>query len=219
MDNNYLQNLLTDMEYVQDNIFLSLSRRGDNPPQIYRYEYLDYDIIMKIRVKDETGQELGIVRVTEEYLNTVRLDAMTAMQWGYTNCEGTAESLDMEEAAGNMQGNPMGVSAGPFGSGSSNSPKMYAARCGEEEGGAVVIFLTGYLNNFCRTHGYDKLIILPSSTMDVVLIASDPEKMDMDVLLQMEEELNNKVEWEHQLEPCVMLYTTEDNEVTVIAKK
>ena len=186
------------------------------PPQIFTYEYLDYDIIMKIQIKDENGDELGIVRVTNEYFDTVNLDPMQAMQWGYTNCEQKAESLDLEEASARLGGNK-GL-AGTSGL-EKGAPKMYAARCGEEEGGAIVIFLTGYLNNFCRTHGTDKLIILPSSTMDVVLIDADPEKMDLDALLRTEAEISEaQVESEHQLDPCVMLYTVQDNEVRIIAR-
>jgi len=216
MENNYLQKLLTDMGYVEENIFLSLTRRGEMPNQIFRYEYLDYDVIMKIGIKDENGENLGIVRVTEEYLRTVGLDPMQAMQWGYTNCEKKAESLDLEEASA-RKGGAKGL-AGTTGL-EKGTPKMYAARCGEEDGGAVVIFLKGYLMNFCRSHGIDKLIIIPSSTMDVVLIDADPEKMDMDVLLNMEREISEQqVEFEHQLDPCVMLYDTADNEVKIIAR-
>ncbi|MBE6017234.1 MAG: hypothetical protein E7233_06455 [Lachnospiraceae bacterium] len=216
MENNYLQKLLTDMGYVEENIFLSLTRRGEMPNQIFRYEYLDYDVIMKIGIKDENGENLGIVRVTEEYLRTVGLDPMQAMQWGYTNCEKKAESLDLEEASA-RKGGSKGL-AGTTGL-EKGTPKMYAARCGEEDGGAVVIFLKGYLMNFCRSHGIDKLIIIPSSTMDVVLIDADPEKMDMDVLLNMEREISEQqVEFEHQLDPCVMLYDTADNEVKIIAR-
>lgn len=217
MENNYLQKLLTDMDYVEKNIFLSLTRRGDSPKQIFRYEYLDYDVIMKIQILDETQENLGIVRVTDEYLRTVGLDPMQAMQWGYTNCERKAESLDLEEASARFGGRKglAGISGLEKG-----APKMYAARCGEEEGGAVVIFLKGYLKDFCRTHGIGRLIILPSSTMDVVLIDADPEKMDMDVLLKMEEEISAaQVEYEYQLDPCVMLYTVADNEVSIIARR
>jgi len=171
---------------------------------------------MKIGIKDENGENLGIVRVTEEYLRTVGLDPMQAMQWGYTNCEKKAESLDLEEASA-RKGGSKGL-AGTTGL-EKGTPKMYAARCGEEDGGAVVIFLKGYLMNFCRSHGIDKLIIIPSSTMDVVLIDADPEKMDMDVLLNMEREISEQqVEFEHQLDPCVMLYDTADNEVKIIAR-
>lgn len=217
MENNYLQKLLTDMAYVEENIFLSLTRRGEMPDQIFRYEYLDYDVIMKIGIKDENGADLGIVRVTEEYLRTVGLDPMQAMQWGYTNCEKKAESLDLEEASA-RKGGAKGL-AGTTGL-EKGTPKMYAARCGEEDGGAVVIFLKGYLKDFCRTHGLNRLIILPSSTMDVVFIDADPGKMDMEVLLNMEEEISSsQVEPEYQLDPCVMLYTAEDNEVSVIARR
>lgn len=216
MENNYLQNLLTDMDYVAAHIFLSLTRRGTMPGPIFRYEYLDYDIIMKIEILDENGGSLGIVRVTDEYLQTVGLDPMEAMQWAYTNCEKKAESLDLEEASARYGGSK-GL-AGTSGL-EKGAPKMYAARCGEEEGGAVVIFLKGYLYDFCRSHGLDRIIILPSSTMDVVLIDADPGKMDMDMLLKMESEISEQqVEMEHQLDPCVMLYDRNENEVSIIAR-
>ena len=83
--------------------------------------------------------------------------------------------------------------------------------------GAGILAMPEVFNEFCRDKGFDKAYIIPSSTEEILILSTDTVEDPAEIANMVQDVNSSTVEPTLRLEPCVYLYDTESEKVTIAA--
>lgn len=193
---------MTDWEYVKENIFLSLAKRGTE--EVVKKQYLNLELQIRLRL-DLGPDQSGTIRVTEKLIEATGVSEEDFWKAAEKNTASAAFICSMAELLGLY---------------ADNDDTLYVATT-HLPGGASVLYLSDLFRQYCEEHGEGMCYILPSSTEEVIVIAGSKLRDDMDVsdLAYMVNEINTaQVDPILQLEPVVYQYTVSSREIKMICK-
>ena len=185
-------NKLTDPEYLKDNVYLCIQRKGSE--SILKDDYLDLEVYVRCKINDNASFKVPC---------SIGSDGL--LEAAIENTRSTFLIREMSEFLSEMMGVPKEFLCGEnFMWVVTNKSKCNAAAC---------LYYPELFKRFCNDHNINGCWILPSSIHEVLVIPVDNGcKCELD---QMVSEVNGtEVKPEERLSDHAYYYSLEDNRIT-----
>lgn len=194
--------MFRDPEYVRSHLYLSVSRRNGESQPVLRRELLNMDLIMKLVIGGVDPYGTSVIKVTADLLGLSGITEKEAWNLAEKNSRETAAIKNLAEFIGLPD---------------DLVPPMYIASCNGGNDGASVMCFPDVFASFCETHELKSVIILPSSTQEVIVLP-ETDLPSMTDLVTMVDEINGSVvDPLLQLDPEVYRYSYQDNAISIAA--
>lgn len=192
---------LCDYDYVASHLILAVSRRDGEAEKVFNKHYLNFDLIMKLKFSDESTGDIITIKVVSDILNFCKMSEDEAWKYAAENSAATSQIRNMSDI--------IDVGDGRDG-------QLYIASCNNGYDGASVMYFPSLFEKFCMEHQFNCLIILPSSTQEVIIIP-DYEALSTQEMIALVSEVNDSVvDPLVQMEPAVYRYQLGSNAVSVL---
>ena len=195
-------NLLRDWSYVREHVYPAVHRCGSE--DIIKRNYLNLEAYLRIELL--LDDKIGTVKILPWMLDCWNVSEDELWEAAMQNGNGRYHIRSMSE----MLGIP-----------GDDAESMYVATTDEISDGAAAILFPELFHRFCEEHGEQALIILPSSTQEMMVIPESALSMmniDAAYLAQMVHEINEaQVEPRLQLQAAVYRFSLDTDEITVLA--
>lgn len=192
---------LTDREYLLRNIYVSVQKVG-NETHLIKRKVMNLEAILRVKVNILKNGEIGSFKVTDELLKASNISTNEAWDCAIGNManEFIIKSLDAI-----------------FGFPEEKDSLFYIVTTKNCVDGASALLYPQIFRNFCRKKGVESVLILPSSTEEVLIVQ---EAVDIGYanFAQMVKEVNNTaVARSQQLDPVVYRYDIKSNCIQIVA--
>ena len=173
---------LMDRDYFLGNVFIGLQKTSEEYLVKKTTEYDGIEAYLYIRrMKDADG--IYSVKVTPDYLDYTGIDAEEVWKSARKNTFAETELESMASVIADMCGIPEEEVPGM-----DNTLYVVSNRCKMK--GASAILNKDMLSGFAKQHGVSKLVVLPSSIHEMLVLPYDAS-IDMDMMSEMVREVND----------------------------
>lgn len=194
---------LKDKEYVSRNLRVSVQKTS-NDNSLIKKPVLNIEAFLRIKAGSLGDGDIGSIRVTDALLSMCGVSADDAWMWASINMEKTFNVRSMAD----VLGLPDDLFPNPF----------FVVTTEDGIDGASSLMFPEIFRNFCLTMDLDAVLILPSSTQEVLLI---PENVGADYseFAEMVDTVNRtEVDPLIQLDPVVYRYDIESDDIQIVAE-
>lgn len=172
---------LMNQDRFLNNVFIGLQKASEEQLVKEPTEYEGIEAYLYVRgMKDASG--IYSVKVTQDYLDHTGVDIKEAWKAAMENICGEAEMRNMASVMADMCGIPEEEMPE-----TDNALYVVSNRCKIK--GASAILNQNMLRGFAKQHGVSKLVVLPSSIHEMLVLPFDAS-IDMDVMSAMVREIN-----------------------------
>ena len=155
--------VLRDREYVKKHLYISVQRKS-NDDNIIKRDILNAEGYLRISLKTGSDNETGSVKVTRDILNEVvgGIDEETAWNYAISNMRDSFYVRGLSETLG------------MFGFNQKDTSDLFYV-CTRPNGmdGTAALFYPEVFREFCERHSQKSVIILLSSTHELLLIPEE----------------------------------------------
>lgn len=184
---------ILNLEYIKENIFCQLINKHKNIEMLKDIPHRDVteDLTIIYRVSLEinnynvasmiiTNEHISLLNISDEVFNSALENTARLLPLSIrTLHEVIMEMMGLtEEDLESMEANR-----------DINVPQMYYISNEKKVNGAISILYPNVLRNFAKSLGVEKLVVLPSSTQECIVLPYD-ESMDMEIFRNMVKEVN-----------------------------
>ena len=202
----YSTDVLKDRDYVLSHLFLTLQRPTEDGA--VKMPYLNLEAVLRVMVPAQN--QFASAKVPEAALKALGIDPLEAWK---SACRYTRETVmikPMIEVMGELGAPVDGVEI------PAENPGISVATNRDKYNGAIALLYPDLFRDFCIKYKTEKLLLLPSS-INEILVLSDPSLFDEDNLLELVRTVNSEqVKEEEQLEPAVYQYDLERNQIMMV---
>ncbi len=185
------------------NSYLCIQKQGDE--DIVKRKYLNLELYVRLKIDLGREEACGSTKITSQILDKVGITEDELFEAAKANSFESSSIISMAEALGLM-----GIPEAMF-----DDSLMYVGRSSESHG-AALLAIPEAIHDFCEEKGYEQLILLPSSTEEILLVPAETGEPNM--FANMVAEVNaSEVEEVLQLEPCCYLYDDVTQTVSIAA--
>ena len=195
---------LNDREYVMENLYVSVQRISDDEKQVKR-QILNAEAILRVQVTFENNTESGSIRVTQDFLKSLEIPAEEAWAQAMANMRPVFRVVCMAD----LLGVPKEDCEAPF----------YVVTTETGTDGAAALLFRDIFRDFCRRHETESVVILPSSTQEILLLPEDEFSISYEELAHMVDEINRaQVDPVIQLDPVVYRFDLDSDDIGIVAE-
>ena len=155
-------------EYVLENVISCIRHETDDDETLKFRVYGDLEEYFRVSLGNQSEGMMSIV-ITKSIAANLNLDIDEVRMSARRNLSKTVSIRGMSEVLANMLNIESSQLPLP------EEEMMYVATANGGIEGASVMLLSDVLDEFCETHGVEKLIIIPSSTEEILLVPECPE--------------------------------------------
>ena len=195
---------VTDSEYVASHVFMTIQKCG-NEVDVLRKPYLNLELVLRIPMT--IGNQTGSIKVTTAFLERTGISEERIWQLAKNNmCCGWFKIFNIIE----MLGLPEYMS---------EDLSMYVCTTEDRNYGATALAFPSVFRDFCVHHNVQSLVLIPSSTEEILILPEEEISGDVSKMPLMVKEINEAtVDPLIQLESCVYRFSMETNSVSLLAK-
>ena len=183
--------LITDPAYIIDHVYLGIQKKGTE--NLVKKQYLNLELFMRIYIRISDDQT-GSVKVTPELLHTAGLSEEETWMAALNTTRSLFSIRNMSDLL-------------PFPD--PGESLLLVGTADRLQEGACILAFPEIFRSYCEENEEDNLIILPSSTQEVIIIPGSrlDSGMSMENLAEMVADVNAaEVDPKIQLDPVVYRY-------------
>lgn len=190
-------------EYLLANTFICIQKTSDEA--IVKRDYLNTELYLRCKMQEhKEDNSIASTKLTTSILELA--DVSEEELWE------SAKSNMMNDFSIRSLAEIVGIDFDIF------EPPFFVGTTKMGLHGASLLYFPEVLQQFCNEREFEALLIIPSSTEEVILMADDGH-MDANELAALCNEVNHsEVEASLQLEPVIYRYSVETNEVSIAAR-
>lgn len=166
-----------DKDFILDHCVSCIRHRTDDEKAIKWEVYGDLEEYIRIDLgMDAVNRNMSTI-VTRELLDTADISPEELRIYARRNLKKSVTIQSMAEVLCGLMGNTGMDIPEPDG-------VMYVASNESRVNGAAVMLLEGVLKDFCKEHGMDSCLIIPSSIHEIILISAKMPIADVNAMIQ-----------------------------------
>ncbi len=190
--------IIQDRDYILDHCRSCIRHQSEDDSIIKWSVWGDLEEYIRIDLGEEGNGSMSCV-VTKALLSSVDICPDELRTYARRNLRDKASIRSMTEVLVELTGHELPEEMIP------SDELMYVATTSDNKSyGAAVMLLKDVLQNFCEEHHLDSVIIIPSSTSEILLVKAN--HMDDDQINAMISEVNTQVDEFEQLSSHFYLY-------------
>ena len=197
---------VTTWEYVREHVYLAVQKPSEE--DILKTDYLNLEVYMRVYLRMGDWLEDGTYKVTPQLAEVMGIEELEIWNAAMRNSRKCVAVYGMSS----MIGLP-----------DSEDTMFISTYDGEPGYGAAAICFPEIFRRFCQEHDEEECYILPSSTMEMIVLPGTAVKCfggDLEDLVGIVSTVNStEVDPVLQLTPAVFRYSLMTDEVTVAAKE
>lgn len=188
--------------YILQNLYVSVQRFSEEE-DLVKKKVLNIEAYLRIYVDFSEKEENGSIKVSKDLLRMSGLSEEKV--WDQAN-KNMASAFRVRSMAA-VLGMPEELFPAPF----------YVVTTQNGIDGASALLYPEIFKNFCKEYGIGSVVILPSSTQEVLIIPEDDSMCYADFADMVNEVNNTEVDPKIQLDPVVYRYDLESDEIQIVA--
>lgn len=197
---------VTSWEYVKEHVYLAVQKPSEE--DILKTGYLNLEVYMRVYLRMSDWLEDGTYKVTPQLADVMGIEELEIWNAAMRNSRNCLAVYGMSSLIGLPD---------------SEDTMFIATYDGEPGYGAAAICFPEVFRRFCREHNEEECYILPSSTMEVIVLPGTAVECfggDLESLVEICSTVNetvvDEVLW---LSPAVYRYSAMTDEITVAAEE
>lgn len=194
--------LLRDRNYILSHLYISMQKISEIEMSVKR-RIMDLEAILRLHIGllgEETG---GSIKVPSSLLKDAGIDVEEAWESAISNMQSSFRVCSMNEIL-DMPSDFVPTT-------------LYVVTTEEGVGGASALLYPEIFQEFCRNKGIESLLILQTSTEEVLMVPDD-EELDFQEIVETIKDVNDScVEPVIQLNPSLYRYDLFMNSITMVA--
>ena len=159
--------LILQKDYIIEHCISCIRHQTDDDRAVKWPVFGDLEEIVRIRLGDNSNGVSMTVTVHQGILDNAGMTADELRMYARRNLKEEVSIKSMTEIMCEMMGAEQASEMGLTGF----DDVMYVATNKSRIGGAAVMLLDDVLDEFCKTHGLEKIYIIPSSLHEVILVS------------------------------------------------